>query len=129
MTFDMTQCKIGDKLKIRGGGQAEYTSYDSSNSPYCWWVDDKISVDKDGYRYWEDSPNSYDIIGFWEAESSEKEEQPTDTEPTFPNVEPRTPHVSKVVYYRLHMNEIYHRDITQEEAEAIYEQLKTLLGK
>lgn len=123
MTFDMTKCKIGDKLRTMAGGQAEYTSYDSSNSPYCWWIDNQISVDKDGYRYSASSPATHDIIGFWEEEPTEEDEQ------SFPNIEKRIPYVVKTVTYRIHFNELYSRDITSDEAEAIYEQLKTLLGK
>ena len=55
------------------------------------------------------------------------QEQPK--EESFPTIETRTPHVSKVDYYRVHFNELYSRDISKEEAEAIYDQLKTLLEK
>lgn len=115
MTFDMTKCKIGDKLKARCGDGVKLVGIDKTDSNFPYDLSNGESV--------------WDIIGFWEEESSEENDQPIDTEPTFPNVEPRTPYVSKVVYYRLHMNEIYHRDISAEEAEAIYEQLKVLLGK
>ena len=66
MTFDMTKCKIGDKLKTRGGNTAQYTSYDSSNQPYCWWIDDEISVNAGGYRYGQINICDWDIVGFQE---------------------------------------------------------------
>lgn len=121
MAFDMTKCKIGGWLRNRRGDKVYLAEY-LSGKTYPYLLSNGVSVSIFGEEY-HDKDTFYDIIGFWEDESS------VDTEPTFPNVEPRTPHVSKVVYYRLHMNELYHRDITQEEAEVIYEQLKTLLGK
>lgn len=125
MTFDMSQCKIGDKLKTRGGYMVEYTSYDSTNHPYCWWVDDKISIDKCGYRYSAESMCHNDIIGFWE----EEEKPLSEDDEYFPNIEVRTPHVAKITTYRVHFNEMFHRDLSEEEAVAIYQQLKTLLGE
>lgn len=129
MTFDMTKCKIGDKLKARCGDGVKLVGIDKTDSNFPYDLSNGESVTAAGYYYEDGDTDEWDIIGFWEEESSEENDQPIDTEPTFPNVEPRTPYVSKVVYYRLHMNEIYHRDISAEEAEAIYEQLKVLLGK
>lgn len=68
MAFDMTKCKIGDKLKTMDGSAVEHTSYDRSNSPYCWWIGDKISVDKFGYKYDASNISNQDIVGFWEGD-------------------------------------------------------------
>lgn len=72
MTFDMTKCKVGDKLRTRGKGEVEYTSYDSKNHPYCWWINNKVSINGDGCRYGVNTSDDYDIMGFWEEEPAEQ---------------------------------------------------------
>ena len=129
MTFDMTKCKIGDKLKTRAGRKALLCgiSWDVVY-PYLLTADGNVlhlsefTVNSAG-KVWRSTESLSDIIGFWEEEPTEEDEQ------SFPNIEKRIPHVVKTVTYRVHFNELYSRDITSDEAEAIYEQLKTLLGK
>jgi hypothetical protein len=121
MTFDMTQCKIGDKLKTRDG-YAVYLLKQAENYLYPY----SISMDGKKFNYSVDASGKYhtgklnrllDIIGFWEDDES------------FPTIEVRTPHIAKTTTYRVHFNEMFHRDLSEEEAVAIYQQLKTLLGE
>lgn len=71
--FDMTQCKIGDKLVTRDGTVAEFTALvaeftvliDSGQYPYllslpggAWWT-----CTRDG-RVYKNEDNHYDIVGF-----------------------------------------------------------------
>ena len=127
MTFDMTKCKIGDKLKTRAGDKVELTDVDAGDFADSFVIDNEYSVKQDG-RVFNYDQCAGDIIGFWEEDASPQEPTEED-EQSFPNIEKRIPYVVKTVTYRIHFNELYSRDITSDEAEAIYEQLKTLLGK
>ena len=122
MTFDMTKCKIGDKLKTRGGDKVELTDVGAGDFADPFVIDNEYSVKQDGRVFYYDQCAG-DIIGFWEEEPIKEDEQ------SFPNIEKRVPYVVKTVTYRIHFNELYSRDITSDVAEALYEQLKTLLGK
>lgn len=53
----------------------------------------------------------------------------SEDEESFPNIEVRTPHIAKIITYRVHFNEMFHRDMSEQEAVAIYQQLKELLGE
>lgn len=121
MAFDMTKCKIGDWLRNKQEDKVYLAEY-LSGKTYPYLLSNGVSVSIFGEEY-HDRDTFYDIVGFWEEESSEEDEQ------SFPNIEKRIPYVVKTVTYRVHFNELYSRDITSDEAEAIYEQLKTLLGK
>ena len=121
MAFDMTKCKIGGWLRNRRGDKVYLAEY-LSGKTYPYLLSNGVSVSIFGEEY-HDRDTFYDIMGFWEEEPTEEDEQ------SFPNIEKRIPYVVKTVTYRVHFNELYSRDITSDEAEAIYEQLKTLLGK
>ena len=134
MTFDMTKCKIGDKLKTRAGRKALLCGISRDVAyPYLLTGDGNdlhlsdFTVNNAG-KWWRRTESLSDIIGFWEEDASPQEPTEED-EQSFPNIEKRIPYVVKTVTYRIHFNELYSRDITSDEAEAIYEQLKTLLGK
>lgn len=125
MTFDMTKCKVGDKLKTRDGKLAvlDYI-WENSDTDYPYELDNYETVTKDGSRCGVYYATDYDIVGFWE-----EEEELSEDEESFPNIEVRTPHVAKIITYRVHFNEMFHRDMSEEEAVAIYQQLKELLGE
>lgn len=124
MTFDMTKCKIGDKLKTREGKLAVLENiWGNLDIIYPYELDNDEDVTEEG-RCRRNYPTDNDIIGFWE-----EEEELSEDEESFPNIEVRTPHVAKIITYRVHFNEMFHRDMSEEEAVAIYQQLKTLLGE
>jgi hypothetical protein len=81
-------------------------------------------VTSEGYRWASKEETCSDIIGFWEEEGELSED-----EESFPNIEVRTPHIAKIITYRVHFNEMFHRDMSEQEAVAIYQQLKELLGE
>ena len=129
MTFDMTKCKIGDKLKTRAGRKALLCGISRDVAyPYLLTGDGNdlhlsdFTVNNAG-KWWRRTESLSDIIGFWEEEPTEEDEQ------SFPNIEVRTPHIAKIITYRVHFNEMFHRDLSEEEAVAIYQQLKELLGE
>lgn len=125
MTFDMTKCKIGDKLKTREGKLAilDYI-WENSDTDYPYELENGETVTKGGgcSIYYD---TDEDIVGFWE----EEEKQLSEDDESFPNIEVRTPHIDKIVTYRVHFNEMFHRDLSEGEAVAIYQQLKELLGE
>jgi hypothetical protein len=124
MTFDMTQCKIGDKLKTRGDKKVILENiWDTSDTHYPYELDNGETVTEYGsYSRYGDTDD--DIVGFWEEEGELSED-----EESFPNIEVRTPHIAKIITYRVHFNEMFHRDMSEQEAVAIYQQLKELLGE
>jgi len=127
MTFDMTKCKIGDKLKTRGADKVileDIFREECTDFPYK--LSNGECVTKKGtYFYSPLGPDEDDIIGFWE----EEEEELSEDNESFPNIEVRTPHIAKIITYRVHFNEMFHRDLSEDEAMAIYQQLKELLGE
>jgi hypothetical protein len=129
MTFDMTRCKIGDKLKTREGNVAYFFNL-NNHCDYPYMIsfhgeEDDYTVDALGnYNTNFAGKESLDIIGFWEEEGELSED-----EESFPNIEVRTPHIAKIITYRVHFNEMFHRDMSEQEAVAIYQQLKELLGE
>ena len=128
MTFDMTRCKIGDKLKTLRGKCVELTDVDilglTDGEEYPFIIDEEYSVTVEG-TYYTNGIELEDIVGFWE----EEEKQLSEDDESFPNIEVRTPHIDKIITYRIHFNEMFHRDLSEEEAVAIYQQLKELLGE
>lgn len=116
----MTKCKIGDKLRTRSGNKVKLTDRGNTHFTDPFIIDCEYSVKRSGL-IWSTSGSDGDIVGFWEEQ--EEDEQ------SFPNIEKRIPYVVKTVTYRIHFNELYSRDITSDEAEALYEQLKTLLAE
>jgi hypothetical protein len=129
MTFDMTQCKIGDKLKTRGGKCVKLTDVDAGGftdgEEYPFIIDDEYAVTLEGTYFKNGSIEPEDIVGFWE----EEEKQLSEDDESFPTIEVRTPHIAKIITYRVHFNEMFHRDMSEQEAVAIYQQLKELLGE
>lgn len=125
MTFDMTRCKVGDKLKTREGKKVILENiWDTSDTHYPYELDNGETVTECG-RCSIYYPTDEDIVGFWEEEKKELSE----ADESFPNIEVRTPQIGKITTYRIHFNEMYHRDLSEEEAVAIYQQLKELLGE
>lgn len=124
MTFDMTRCKVGDKLKTRGDKKVILENiWDTSDTHYPYELDNGETVTEHG-SYSRYGDTDYDIVGFWEEEGELSED-----EESFPNIEVRTPHIAKIITYRVHFNEMFHRDMSEQEAVAIYQQLKELLGE
>jgi hypothetical protein len=124
MTFDMTRCKVGDKLKTRGDKKVILENiWDTSDIHYPYELDNGETVTEHG-SYSRYGDTDYDIVGFWEEEGELSED-----EESFPNIEVRTPHIAKIITYRVHFNEMFHRDMSEQEAVAIYQQLKELLGE
>lgn len=124
MTFDMTKCKVGDKLKTRDGKLAVLENiWGNADTHYPYELDNGETVTERG-RCSRGYATDYDIVGFWE-----EEEELSEDDESFPNIEVRTPHVAKIITYRVHFNEMFHRDLSEEEAVAIYQQLKELLGE
>ncbi len=115
--FDMTKCKIGDELLTVGGKTVSIEKINLGASwPFQLSSGHNVGVDGICVR-WGPDDDKYDILGFLG--------QPEHMM-SYPNIEPRTTYVEKIVSYRIHFNELYSRDVTEEEAKAIYQQLKSL---
>jgi hypothetical protein len=126
MTFDMSQCKVGDKLKTRGGYMVSVLCIDDHDA-YPYKIRESrvcnYFVTSEGYKWASKEETCSDIIGFWEGGQLSEDDE------SFPNIEVRTPQIEKITIYRVHFNEMFHRDLSEEEAKAIYQQLKELLGE
>jgi hypothetical protein len=68
MTFDMTRCKVGDKLKTRGDKKVILENiWDTSDIHYPYELDNGETVTEHG-SYSRYGDTDYDIVGFWEEE-------------------------------------------------------------
>jgi hypothetical protein len=66
--FDMTQCKVGDKLLHRNGEVAELSGF-CLGRDYPYQMNNRVTVDGGGFCYADDDISEHDIVGFADVES------------------------------------------------------------
>lgn len=109
--FDMTQCKIGDKLVNRLGEVRQLSCIDNDVEPYKYMDTESRSYVADG-RWWEDATSYEDIIGFWE-------------EPLLESLQPADNPPSSTV----RKEERYFITVNGEEVESTLSELRQLYGQ
>ena len=119
--FDMTQCKVGDKLVTRDGDVLTYVEY-AEHDTYPYKLDGErlyISVLPDGSEY-ETEYSGCDIVGFAEqrTDSTSEQLQPTNNPPTIS--------VRKEERYFITVND-KEVEITLAELRQLYSQLYNML--
>ena len=111
--FDMTQCKIGDKLVNKKGQVRQLSCIDNDDGPYLYMDTEDRSYTTSG-KWWEGESTLEDIVGFWE----EVETQPADNPP------PITVRKEERYFITVNDKEV---EITLEELRQLYSQLYNML--